>query len=138
MRSEPDYKQLQSSDFLFFYAENELDYRDACLHDIYEIALQPNRSMYYFREYGAGQRYNFPVSLTERIMIPFNIANAIAKRNLYVSDGSGGIPDMRIATSQDAISFSVDDMGNIDITVLYFLYADLRDRQSARLQVNGG
>jgi len=132
------FKQLTSTDYFFFYGEGLNDYRNECKHDVFEIVIQPQRSMPFFRSYGAGIHLNFPLGLMQRIMVPFSITNSLAYRNLYVSDGSNGTNDMRVATSQEAISFDADDNGNVDISVFYFMYADLSTQLPLRIPVPGG
>jgi hypothetical protein len=123
-----------SSDHFFYYGEGIINERDECVSDLMQLLIQPKRSQYFFRRSGAGVKdfEGHPIGLMLKIGIPFSIADAIAYRNTYVSDGSGGYPDRRIATAQDAISFDVKGNGNIDITVLYVLFMDSGEADSPR------
>lgn len=132
------FKELTSSDYFFYYGEDHYDYRDECKHDVFEIVIQPQRSMFFFRSYGAGIHLNFPVGLMQQVMVPFSIVNSLAYRNLYVPDGSDGSKDMRVATAQDAITFGMDDSGNVDINVYYFMYEDIETQKSLRLNMPNG
>jgi hypothetical protein len=128
-----DIKQLASSDYFFYY--DKIDYKDMCQHDLMEIAIQPKKSMYFYRDYGAGIKSceNFPVGLLMQIAITYGIANSVAKRNLTVTDGANSYPDRRIAVSQGSIDYEMLDIGAIDIRIYYYLYADLTNKQAINL-----
>lgn len=133
MISKDLFKQYASSDYFFYY--QNIDFRDMCKHDLLELLSQPARSMYFFSKYGAGIKNfeNFPTGFIMRIGITYGIANAIAKRNTFVTDGSGGTPDRRIATSQEAVEYEQGEMGNLDVSVFYFLFADLKKQDNIKL-----
>ena len=130
-----DIKIYASSDFLFFYGSNDL--AEECASDLYQILFQPSRSMFFYRDFGAGisAHENYPSGISREILIPFAIADSVAKRNTIVGDGTNGTVDRRIATSQSVISVESDNSGNTDIVVNYFLYADQKDFQTLSFPV---
>jgi len=121
------FKQYASSDYFFNYGL--LDSKDEAKHDLIEVIVQPQKSMFFFREFGAGIKNmeNFPSGLRLRIAVTYGIANAVAFRNTVVTDGSEDYPDRRLAVSQDSIEYKQDDAGNLDLSIFYFLYADVKN-----------
>jgi hypothetical protein len=118
-----DIKKYSSSDYFFYYGK--VDVADECLSDLYQIVFQASRSLYFYRNFGAGisDYENYPNALMLQIMIPYSIAEAVSERNGRVSDGSNGTVDRRIALSQDSIEVIQEGM-NITVNVQYFLYMD--------------
>ena len=116
------FNENMSWDIFFYYGEtNDLDLE--CEYDLWEILLQPGRSLFYNRRFSAGlsQFENNPNGMSLQIFGRYEIASSIAYRNTVVSDGSEGLPDRRIAVSQNSVGFKQEN-GNLDIEVLYFLY----------------
>lgn len=123
MISSADIKKYSSSDYFFYYGK--VDIADECKSDLYQIVFQAARSLFFYRGFGAGisDYENLPNSLAIQILLPYAIAEAVAERNGRVSDGSNGLPDRRIAVSQDSIEI-VQEGGNVDVNIQYFLYED--------------
>lgn len=111
----------------FFYY-GEIDQEDESLYDLHELLLQQKRSLFYFRRAGGGvsEYENVPSSIMLSLA-KAEIANAIAYRNSYVSDGSDGLRDRRIAVSQEYIDIKQVDLGEINVEIYYFLYKDFQD-----------
>jgi hypothetical protein len=110
---------------------------DEVADDILAGLVQPKRSMYYNRSYGAGlsDYENAPISLSNLVMIKYEAAKFMALRNNLVTDGNSG-PDRRAATSQNLVSVQSNGAG-IDVTVPYIMLADMTKPGSASLQFGG-
>jgi hypothetical protein len=115
-------KQLRSSEFLF--KRKQVDEESLAQSDILRVLFQPRRSLFYYREFGAGiQDYeNAPNDIMLQVLLRYRIVEAVVYRNRFVTDGSDDTIDRRIATSQNAINF-VAGKGNLDIDIQFFLYS---------------
>lgn len=122
-------KGVSPWDMFFNYGKIALE--DEVTYDLYELLLQPKRSMYYFRDGSGGitDFENYPSGI-QLLLMKFETASAIAKRNDYVSNGDLGLRDRRAATSQEYISVEYDSNGNINLGVLFFLYNDYQSPKS--------
>lgn len=109
----------QSWDVFFYYGQNDIELENR--FDVYQVLMQPERSLFYNRRESAGlEKYeNNPNTISLQVFAKFSIANALAYRNFIVTDGSNNTKDRRIAVSQEAIGFYPKD-GELDITLLYF------------------
>lgn len=118
-----DFNDLQNWDNFFYYGQGDIDTESR--FDLYQLLLQPKRSLYYNRrESGGVSEYeNRPNTIELQVFGRFEIANAVAYRNTLVTDGSNGTIDRRIAVSQNSIGFNAKG-NNLDVSVLYFLYTD--------------
>lgn len=104
----------------FFYA-NMMTLRKEIMDDIETSLLVGDRSIPYFREYGAGlSTYeNEPVSFSTLIKMRYDVASWLAKRNIYVSDGNDDKPDRRAVTSQTLIKIEqMEDHIDVVIPIL--------------------
>lgn len=110
--------KLSDFDLFLFYGSSDIDLEIE--HDVMKGVLQPKRSLFYFREEGAGagEYENYPSGFFMQVSLRYDIANWIAQRNTRVSDGSNGYPDRRVATSQAVIKIE-NLKGEVDIQVLY-------------------
>lgn len=117
-------------DTFLYYGKGDLE--DETIYDIYEILLQPKRSLYYYRKGSAGidEYENNPNSLSIQVFLRFDIASTIAYRNSIVSNGENGLVDRRIGVSQNFISF-ISKNGDLDINILYFLYSNYEEPKSS-------
>ena len=123
----------------FFYA-GKIDLRSEIKEDIEMILVQPERSIPYFRSYGAGitEYENEPISFGMMIQLRYEIAMALATRNSYVSNGDSGTPDRRAITSQMAISVKQSESG-LDIEIPFIALIDTTDQSnSVRLSLGVG
>jgi hypothetical protein len=95
--------------------------------------VQPKRSLFYDRSYGAGvpDRENGPVSAVGLVGIKYDVASFVALRNSKVSDGSGGTRDRRVAASQSTVDVTVKKTGEVDVHLGYILYSDMSSMKSA-------
>jgi hypothetical protein len=119
-------------DMFFYYGK--IDLESEVVYDLYELLLQPKRSMFYFRD-GAGgitEFENYPSGI-QLLLMKFQAASAIANRNECVSNGDLSLRDRRVATSQEFIDVDFDTDGNVTIGVRFFLYADYQSPKSANL-----
>ena len=121
-----------------FFNYGEIDLQDEVAYDLYELLLQPKRSMFYFRDGSGGVTdfENYPSGI-QLLLMKFEIALAISKRNNYVSNGDFNLRDRRVATSQEYITIDYDDKGNIDVGVLYFLYSNYQSPKSTNFLLKG-
>lgn len=119
----PDTINIPVWDQFFYYGKNDI-YTET-VYDLYELFLQPKRSLYYNRSASGGvpDYENSPNGTSLQVLARFDIANAVAYRNLNVVDGTNGQKDRRVAVSQNSISFE-SKFSNLDVSVLYFLYSD--------------
>jgi len=96
--------------------------------------VQPKRSLFYDRSYGAGvpDRENGPVSAVGLVGIKYDVASFVALRNSRVSDGSGGTRDRRVAASQSTVDVTIKkNSGEVGVHLGYISYADLSSMKSA-------
>jgi len=107
----------------FYYGKNSLD--DESRFDLFQLLLQPKRSLFYDRRESAGisDYENRPNTIELQVLGRFEIANAVAYRNSLVTNGADNTIDRRIAVSQNSIGFSARGE-ELDVNVLYFLYGD--------------
>lgn len=127
--------ELMDWDLFFYYGETgDLDLE--CRFDLYELLLQPKRSLFYARQLSAGidQYENAPNTIRLQVLGRYEIASAVAYRNSVVTDGRNGTTDRRIAVSQNSINFKQSNE-NMDIDVLYFLYDNYEDSKSHSFQL---
>ena len=134
-----DKSMLTDFDLFFYYGQNDLEIETKS--DLLALLLQPKRSLFYSRSLdaaGVKSYENIPDGLNLRINLPYDIVNAVAKRNQFVSSGENGAKDRRVAVSQNTIRLQGDNQGNIDVSVLYIPLADFRQSQSLQVGLQGG
>lgn len=114
-----------------FFNYGKINLEDEVVYDLYELLLQPKRSMYYFRDGSGGvtDYENYPSGI-QLLLMKFSIASAIAKRNNYVSNGELKTRDRRAAVSQDFITIEYDKNGNVNVGVVFFLFANYQNPKS--------
>ena len=124
-----EFNSSSSWDIFFFYGKNDLDLESQ--YDLYEMLLQPKRSLYFFRRGSAGvnEYINNPNGIDLQVFARFEIANAIAYRNTIVSRGENGTRDRRIAVSQTSIGFESKD-DELNVKILYFLFENYETPKS--------
>ena len=72
-----------------------------------------------------------------RISIPFDIIEAISKRNQFVSNGEAGYNDRRVAASQHTIR--VDGQGSdVKVTVYYIELFNYKETQNLNANIGLG
>lgn len=120
--------QITDWDNFFYYGDGELE--DECEFDLYQLLLQPKRSLYYNRRESAGvtEYENNPNSLSLQVNARYEIASAIAYRNSIVVNGSNNTKDRRMAVSQNTIGFEARN-GDLNIKILYILYSNFENPQ---------
>lgn len=113
-------------DNFFYYGENVIEKDVEDEFDVWCGILQPLKSLFYFREEGAGvsQSENLPNTLSLLMGLNYNITKWFAFRNSYVSDGRDNFPDRRIAVSQQTIGIEQDNQGNLNIDLFYISFSD--------------
>lgn len=122
----------------FFYYGGEKSKSDIsvldteCRTDLYELLLQNKRSLFYYRSGSAGvsEYENNPNGIGLQIFARFDIAEAVSYRNQLVSNGEGDSVDRRIAVSQNSVGFEQPQSDELNVLVLYFLYAKYDEPKS--------
>lgn len=132
------FSKIASSDYFFYQGEDKIPVVDECKADLMRVLVQPKKSCFFFRSEGAGIKdyENYPIGILLQINLQFGVADAIAFRNTYVTNGQDNYPDRRVATSQQSIDYAADDKGNIDLSIFYYLYVDII--KSSILKLNTG
>jgi len=122
--------ELGSWDLLFYYGQNDLDLEIES--ELMLLAIQPLRSLLYDnKESGGIDGYeNYPNDINLQINCRFSIASAVAWKNGIIPNGTEGLPDRRIAVSQNSISFQ-NDGGELDMEILYIPYYDYNKYNTA-------
>jgi hypothetical protein len=120
----------------FFYWD-QAPLADVTADDVLAGLVQPKRSLFYSRSYGAGiSDYEAaPISLSMMVMLRYEAARFMAIRNGLVTDGNDG-PDRRAATSQDLVTVQQDGAG-LDVVVPYVMLADMAQPRAASITVGG-
>lgn len=114
--------ELADFDCFFFYGQNPLDLEIES--DLMAGMLQNKHSMFYNRSYGAGINENYPNSLTQAVILPYNIAQHVGIQNQKISDGNDPkYPDRRIAVSQAAIQVQQSN-NEMLVVVPYISFSD--------------
>jgi hypothetical protein len=124
---------LADFDIFFHYGENDLDLEIES--DLMCLVLQNKKSMFYDRSYGGGVNENYPNSLVQAILLPYNIVSSIGRENQKVSDGNNGHPDRRIAVSQAAVKIE-QEWNEMRVLIPYIKFVDYNTLQM--ITVNRG
>lgn len=120
------WKEIIDIDAFFYFDEIGLNH--AVQHEIAIGLTQPKRSFFYGREDSAGvdEYINHPPGIHTEILLKYDIASWIARRNLQVTDGTDGTRDRRIATSQTLITVkSGQKKTEMDVSVEFISLEDL-------------
>lgn len=114
--------ELSSWDLFFYYGQNELDLEIEA--DLVSLILQPSRSMYYNNQESGGIAgyENYPNDLYLQVNGRFDIVSAIAWKNRVIADGDNGLPDRRIAVSQNFVTFERPRKDELNLMVFYIPY----------------
>jgi hypothetical protein len=116
-------------DRLFFYGEGQISLNDENEFDIWQGVLQPQKSLLYFRQEGAGlyELENRPNYIALMIKTGYAVVNWAAFRNSYVSNGSNNQPDRRVAISQQTVVVQQDTQrGLLDVEVGYIPFGNIQ------------
>ena len=117
-------ENLNSFDYFYFYGKPDLENEIAS--EILALLMQPTRSLFYSRGYNAAGVANFenaPNAIITQVVLPYDIVEAISRRNGLVSNGSQGNRDRRIAVSQQTVTVEGKE-SELDLSVEYILLAD--------------
>lgn len=127
-------EQLADFDLFFYYGDNNLDLETQS--DVLQVVVQPRRRLFYDRSNGAGieDLENPPNNTLLDVAARFEVAAAVARRNLEVSSGESGTPDRRVATSQAVIEI-LRSRNAMDVAVLYVPFADHETQRSVTASV---
>ena len=128
--------ELSSWDIFFYYGQNDINLE--MQSDLMLLALQSDRSLYYDRrESGGVAGYeNHPNDLNLQVNIRYNIANAVAWKNGISASGIDGMPDRRIALSQNGISFSKFG-GELNVALLFIPYSNFNNYKIINVPMAG-
>lgn len=121
----------------FFYA-GMVDLDTQIQSEVLQAITQPKRSMFYFRDAGAGipEYENTPITAQSRIMMAYDVVMAIAGRNAQVPNGSTGGVDRRVAVSQNSVTIEVKD-DEVTLNVLYIPLHSLQSRKIPAVPLGG-
>lgn len=134
-----DIEQLKDFDFFYYYDSNPVNLNDEISSDIYQLLLQPKRSLFYSRSQnsaGINDYENFPNSVSLRITMPYDIIIAISKRNTNVSNGQGQTIDRRIAASQNTVKIEQFNE-DVTISIFYVQLSDIQQQQRISFPLGG-
>jgi len=128
--------ELSSWDIFFYYGQSNIDLE--MQSDLMLLVLQSDRSLYYDRrESGGVAGYeNHPNDLNLQVNIRYNIANAVAWKNGIYASGIDGMPDRRIALSQNSISFSKSG-GELNVALLFIPYFNFNNYKIINVPMAG-
>lgn len=132
--------ELSSFDNFLFYGESPDSLELETQSDIMSGLMQSKRSLYYDRSDSCGvvERENTPTSFVLSMLLKYDITLWIAYRNTQVTDGQNGNPDRRVASSQNSVSISNDNKGNLDISISYIPFADINQTRTVSVPLVGG
>lgn len=121
-------------DIFFYYGKGDLD--TETVSDLYELLLQPKRSLFYFRRFGGVTGFeNYPLALEYTALMKYEIVNAVAYRNGYISNGQRESIDRRVATSQEFIDIENNKDGESDVKMNYFMFADVQNPRGGNFKL---
>lgn len=131
-----NFSELANLDVFFYYGQVGVDHETE--HDIALGLLQSKRSLYYNREDSAGVAAyeNLPNGIYSVVVLRFDIASWIARRNRRVGDGQNGTLDRRVATSQSIIDIQQNG-DEMDVIVPFVKFADLQQPTKLTVPIGG-
>ena len=124
-------------DFDNFYYYGQGDLKDEIKSDVYQVAIQNIRSLYYNRandSAGIDQYINTPNTIAQTILIPYNVVSALSSRNLYVGNGQNNTKDRRVAVSQNYIRVKNSE-NFIEVALYYIPLVDTKGAESATIKI---
>lgn len=118
--------ELKTIDYFFYRGLCPLG--EEVQHDVVMGLFQPKRQLIYNRADGAGiiELSNAPAGASFTVKAKYNVASWAGRRNREVANGSGGLPDRRVALSQATVNVSFPKRGEVNITVLYIPLYDYK------------
>ncbi len=130
------WSQLANLDVFFYYGS--VDVEHATEHDIALGMIQPKRSLFYDRDDSTGisEYENLPNGFYQAIMMRYDIASWIARRNREVGDGQNGTEDRRVATSQTEIQIDQKG-GEQNVRVRFIPFASLQEPVTLTIPIGG-
>lgn len=134
-----EYGQLRDFDIFFYYGSIALETETQS--DVLQNVVQPKRSLFYSRSQnssGVNEWENKPVSFFLQMRLAYDIVTSLGKRNQVVSNGSDGLPDRRIACSQNTVRVDVDINGEVNVTVQYIPLANLKQTELSKVPLGLG
>ena len=121
-------KEIASSDLFFFYDTVSIEQGNEA--DLVTSILQPKKSLFYNRKYGAGisESINYPNAIAMKVGIPYDIVDTVSTRNTQVVDGTSQQKDRRFAASQESVKIEQNNKGEIETTVSYINFNDFEEQ----------
>ena len=111
---------LNSWDNLFYSGLNNIE--EEINIDLIQVLIQPEKSLFYFRQEGAGVKENIPNTFSQQMLTRYKIAKWVAFRNGYLQ----GEIEKRVAISQNYIEIE-NNSNEQNISVYYIPYSKLQD-----------
>ncbi len=126
--------QAAASDIFFYH--DTVDIGTEIEADIFLGLLQPKGCLFYNRSYGCdlAMMENRPNALTMLVVVPFDVVQFVGVRNGRVSDGGSGLPDRRVATTQDRVVVEVEGQ-ETDVSIDYVELRSLTEVKNIRTPV---
>jgi hypothetical protein len=127
-------------DISYFYNYGNVELRDEIKQDIMVGLLTDKRSMYYYRDYGAGimVHENDINNVIAQILMRYDIVIFMARRNREVSNGSSGYRDRRAVTSQSVIDvYSEGNESEVSVDMVYIPMFDMLNKENVTVKMGG-
>jgi len=123
----------------FFYAGVE-DQDQQISSEVIQALLTRKRSMFYWRNQGAGipDYENLPITAQNKIAMAYDSVIALTNRNATVPNGqTSGQRDMRVAVSQSSITIDDNGNGEMEMTVQYIPIHSMTRTKSPAIPLAG-
>lgn len=130
-----DINVLKDFDNFYYYGQGNTGIETES--DIHQIVNQNSRSLYYNRSNdsaGLDEYENSPNTIILSVLIPYNIASALSKRNTYVGNGQNGTKERRIVLSQNSIKVENNE-NNVDISLFYIALSNVNSVQKTIIKI---
>lgn len=124
-------------DNFFYYGLGNLE--DEIKQDLLNGAVTSKNKLFFNRADSAGLNdfENTPSGLAIQIGISFSLVRWLAYRNTYTGDGTNGTKERRVATSQNEITVTTDNVGNVEVTLLYIPFVNIKFSDSLQFSIGG-
>ena len=124
-------------DSFFYYGLSDLE--NEIRQDLLNGIATSKKKLFFNRSDSAGTNdfLNTPSGLAIQIGLKYAIVNWLAYRNTYTGDGTNGSKERRIATSQNQVTISVFDNGEIDVSLFYIPFFNIEQNRTLPIQIGG-
>lgn len=128
----------RSSDVDNFFFSGEVDIDTQITSEVLQSLMQPKRSMFFNRSFGAGipDYENKPLTAQLQIGMAYDIITGIARRNQEVPNGSDGTTDYRAVASQSGVVVEADG-DTLGVSVWVIPLHSLQSRKIPAIPISG-